>query len=209
MATIPEMTARMKDGVDRNQPAYWDARFAEAGYAYGTAPNDFLVVVADQLRVGNALCLCEGEGRNAVYLAAQGFRVTAVDFSEVGLIKARQLAGERGVAIETQCSDLAAFDPGINRWDVITMIFGQPDPRVRQALYARIAGALKPGGAFVLETKAEAGVDGTSRYPGAEVLQQELIGLDFQIAYNLTRALSEGRYHKGEQLTAQVFALKK
>lgn len=208
-SAVPEMTARMKDGVDRNQPAYWDARFAEAGYAYGTAPNDFLVAVSAQLPLGTALCLCEGEGRNAVYLAERGFMVTAVDFSEVGLQKARQLAVERGVAIETVCSDLAGFDPGERCWDIITMIFGQPDTRVRRALYTRIAGALKPGGVFVLETKVEEGADAESRYPSAVVLRAELHGLDFSIACDVKRELTEGRYHKGEQLTAQLLGRKK
>lgn len=202
------MTTRMTDGVDRNQPAYWDRRFAEAGYAYGVAPNDFLVSALPKLTRGAALCLCEGEGRNAVHLALNGFAVTAVDFSEVGLQKAITLATSRGVGIATECADLADFAPGVGKWDVITMIFGQPEPAVRAALYARIARALRPGGAFVLETKVEAGADGASRYPGSAVLQGELVGLDFRVAHDLTRALTEGRYHKGEQHVAQILAMK-
>ena len=89
-------TSRMKDGANRNQPAYWDARFAEEGFAYGTEPNDFLVSVADRLPVGDALCLCEGEGRNATFLAQRGFQTTAVDFSAVALRKAQMLAAQRG-----------------------------------------------------------------------------------------------------------------
>ena len=121
------MVTRMTDGANRNQPAYWDARFAEDGFAYGTEPNDFLLSVTPQLRVGHALCLCEGEGRNATYLAQRGFAATAVDFSQIALDKARALAQQRGVALQTQCADLADFDPGVAKWDLVTMIFGQPE----------------------------------------------------------------------------------
>lgn len=102
----------MDRAPSRNQPGYWDTRFAEPGYAYGTDANDFLVSVADKLPVGDALCLCEGEGRNATYLAGRGFRVTAVDFSSVALSKAMALANARGVELQTQCGDLSEFDPG-------------------------------------------------------------------------------------------------
>ena len=57
----------------------WDERYSAPGYAYGTEPNDFLAQVAPGLQKGTALCLGEGEGRNALYLAQQGFQVTAVD----------------------------------------------------------------------------------------------------------------------------------
>ncbi len=208
---VADMTLRMRDGVNRNQPAYWDTRFAEEGFAYGTDPNDFLVEVRPQLPMGSALCLCEGEGRNAVWLAKQGFQATAVDFSSVALRKASQLATLRGTRLSTRCADMDGFDPGIAQWDVVTMIFGQPDPAVRRALYANIANCLRPGGAFVLETKAEvnADADASSRYPGAAVLCAELPGLEFVIARDGTRLLKEGRYHDGEQYTAQILAFKK
>ena len=199
----------MKDGANRNQPAYWDARFAEEGFAYGTEPNDFLVSVADRLPVGAALCLCEGEGRNATFLAQRGYQTIAVDFSAVALAKAEALAVQRGVSLKTELSDLAGFDPGVAQWDLVTMIFGQPETGVRRELYARIARCLRPGGAFVLETKAEIGAATDSRYPGSAVLCAELTGLEFEIALDGIRVLKEGRYHDGEHRTAQILAFKR
>ena len=70
----------------------WDKRYAGETYAYGTQPNDFLRDNAQSLPVGDTLCLGEGEGRNAVFLAGLGHRVTALDSSEVGLGKALRLA---------------------------------------------------------------------------------------------------------------------
>ena len=84
----------------------WDERYASEDYAYGTEPNDFLREVAPRLPVGKTLCLGEGEGRNAVFLAGLGHRVTALDGSRVGLEKARRLAADRGVAIVLISSDM-------------------------------------------------------------------------------------------------------
>ena len=206
---VSPMTARMRDGVNRSQPAYWDARFAEEGFAYGTEPNDFLASVVAQVRVGDALCLCEGEGRNATFLAQCGFRTTAVDFSPVALRKAEKLAAQRGIAIRTQCCDLAAFDPGVAQWDLVTMIFGQPDSAIRRALYGRIADCLRPGGAFILETKVEGEATTDSRYPGSAILRAELSAMEFAIARDGLRLLKEGRYHHGEHRTAQLLAFKR
>ena len=199
----------MNSRLNRNQPAYWDARFSEPGYAYGTDANDFLVSVVDKIAVGDALCLCEGEGRNATYLAGRGFRATAVDFSSVALAKAMVLANARGVELKTQCGDLSEFDPGKSQWDLVTMIFGQPESGIRQMLYARIKNCLKPGGAFALETKSEEDATADSRYPGSAILRAELIGLEFEIARDQSRMLKEGRYHDGIQLTAQILAFRR
>ena len=68
----------------------WDERYSAEGFAFGTAPNDFLAEVADRISGRRALCLCEGEGRNGVFLAERGHYVHAVDLSSVGLAKAQE-----------------------------------------------------------------------------------------------------------------------
>jgi hypothetical protein len=71
----------------------WDERYQGDDYVYGTSANDFLQSHVDQLPMGRILCLAEGEGRNAVFLAERGFDVTAVDQSSVGLAKAHACPG--------------------------------------------------------------------------------------------------------------------
>ena len=95
----------------------WDQRYADPDYVYGTEPNDFLKETAEAHlpEGGSVLCLAEGEGRNGVFLAGLGFKVTGVDGSSVGLEKAQRLAKQRGVEIETIVSDLADFDLGEER----------------------------------------------------------------------------------------------
>ena len=80
----------------------WDERYADSHYLFGTKPNDFLKSVADSLAPhSRVLCLADGEGRNGVYLATLGHRVTAADQSRVGLQKAKKLAEKKQVSIET------------------------------------------------------------------------------------------------------------
>jgi SAM-dependent methyltransferase len=199
-----------KPASSSEQSRHWDDRFSEPGYAYGDQPNDFLVEACGHFPAGgDALSLCEGEGRNAVYLAKLGFRVTAVDFSEVGLAKARALAAQHGVEIDTIVADLADFDPGIGRWDLVLSIFAQPPSAIRQRLYRQMRRALRPQGRLVLETKVEIAATGADRYPGVRILGEELAPLTLEISREQERALREGRYHAGVQRTAQILAINK
>jgi 2-polyprenyl-3-methyl-5-hydroxy-6-metoxy-1,4-benzoquinol methylase len=107
----------------------WDQRYQENKPVYGEAANDFLVEQVGLLRPGTCLCLAEGQGRNAVWIAEQGFAVSAMDQSSVGMAKAAGLAAARGVALKTAVGDLADFDLGSGKWDNIVSIFGHlPGP---------------------------------------------------------------------------------
>ncbi len=194
----------------------WDERFSEPGYAYGTEPNQFLASVADRIPKGRVLCLAEGEGRNAVYLAGLGHRVTAVDASPVGLAKAQMLARERGVTIETVEADLAGFmiEPGA--WSGIVSVFCHLPPPLRADLHARCARGLAARGVFALEGFAPRQLELRTGGPksrellyGVDELRRELPGLDFDIECELDRELAEGRYHNGVAAVVQLLALKR
>ena len=117
------MSAAADDPVAKLQ-AFWNARYAGEEFVYGREPNDFLVQAAPAIPPrGTVLCLADGEGRNSVWLARQGFRVTAVDVAEQGLAKGRELARASGVEIETRVADVTRFDLGVGRWDAIVSIF--------------------------------------------------------------------------------------
>jgi SAM-dependent methyltransferase len=133
-------------------PAFWDGRYGRGEYFYGTEPNDFLKERASVFTPGGeVLCLADGEGRNGVFLATLGMRVTAVDLSPVGLEKAEKLASDRGVSIETVVADLAVWDLGADRWDAIVSIWAHLPAVVRSALHPRIARAVRPGGVLFIE----------------------------------------------------------
>ena len=100
---------------------------------------------------GPVLCLAEGEGRNAVYLATQGRDVTAVDQSEVGLAKAARLAAARGVSVKPVHADLRDYviEPGV--WSGIVAIFAHLPPQLRRKVHAVVVSGLRPGGVMILE----------------------------------------------------------
>ena len=189
----------------------WDERYSEPGYAYGTGPNDFLVSVADRIPNGPVLCLAEGQGRNAVYLAQLGHRVVAVDQSAIGLAKAAELARSRGVHLETVEADLATYPVQPGSWAAVILIFVHLPAPLRKQVHARAVQGLRPGGALILEAYAPAQLGrGTGGPPdrefliGLDDLQEELTGLDLEIARELERDLHEGRYHNGRSAVVQA-----
>ncbi len=195
----------------------WDERYEEPGYAYGERPNDFLVEAVARLprRGGTALCLADGEGRNGVYLAEQGFAVTSVDLSAVGLRKARALAAQRGVELTTVHADLADFDLGRSAWDLVVSIFVHLPEELRRRLHAGVAPSLRPGGHFILEGYTPANVGrGVGGPPSvaltfsAAELQEELAALTLLRCEERKRPIEEGRLHRGLSAVVQLVGRK-
>ncbi len=130
----------------------WQARFAEPGYLFGTAPNAFLKSKAALLRKGaRALAVADGEGRNGVFLAEQGLDVLSVDFSPVAQAKARTLANERGVTLRFEQADMTNWGWPEAAFDLVAAIFIQfTKPPERAKMFAGIKRTLKPGGLLLL-----------------------------------------------------------
>jgi SAM-dependent methyltransferase len=195
---------------------FWNDRYREEGFAYGTEPNDFVRAQAHLIPPGRVLCLAEGQGRNAVYLAQLGYAVTAVDLSPIGLQKAQELATEHGVSIETRVADLAEFQIEPDTWQGILSIFAHVSPAVRNPIHRQVVTGLTPGGIFILEayTPGQLETKGIGG-PGPEHadklmslvdLRKELAGLTFLHAKELEREVVEGRFHSGTGAVVQVAA---
>ena len=125
----------------------WDSRYREKGYALGREPNPFLKRHLRFLPRGKVLDLAAGEGRNAVFLATQGFDVDAVDISGVGLRKANRWAKEMGVRIHTFVEDLDDFRMEEETYDLIADFYF-----LRRSLVPKIRRGLKKGGRVIIET---------------------------------------------------------
>lgn len=137
--------------------AAWDAKYADPGFMFGTAPNLHLRGIAHRLRPGmRALALGDGEGRNSVFLAGLGLSVTAVDWSAAGLAKAAALAREAGVAPRFVQSDLTTWTRPEAAFDLVAWIFVHLPPADRAIVAAGAAAALAPGGLLALEAFAPA-----------------------------------------------------
>lgn len=192
----------------------WDERFATTGYYYGTAPNDFLRERHAAIPAGGeVLCLGEGEGRNAVFLAAQGYRPVALDQSAVGLEKAQRLAAERGVHIETVVANLENYRIESARWDGIVSVWCHLPAGLRAVVHAQVIGGLKVGGAFLLEAytpeqlrHGTGGPKDVALLPTLAELRRELAGLELEHAAELERVIHEGHGHDGPSAVVQVVA---
>lgn len=95
----------------------WETRYSQHEYIYGKRPNEFLRVTLQGKTPGRILLPCEGEGRNAVYAAGQGWIVDAFDQSINGQVKCMALASENGVKVNYQIADATEFDAGTERYD--------------------------------------------------------------------------------------------
>ena len=134
----------------------WEERYAADEYAYGEEPNAFFKACLDRLPApGRLLLPGEGEGRNAVYAARQGWKVDAFDFSAAGRDKALRLAERHGVHIEYEVADYktAHIEPGA--YDAVALIFTHKHDSIRRAVHRRLASALKPGGHLFLEAYSQ------------------------------------------------------
>ncbi len=192
---------------------FWNSRYAVPDHVYGEAPNAFVAEVASRIPAGPVLCLAEGEGRNAVHLAALGHHVTAVDQSEVGLTKARRLARARGVEIETLVTDLTHYTIVAGAWAGIVATFAHLPPALRRRIHREVVTGLKPGGVFILEAYTPAQLAfGTGGPKSPELLmtlsavREELSGLELLIGREFEREVMEGGGHTGRGAVVQILA---
>lgn len=185
---------------------FWDSRYGEPGYAYGTEPNAFLASQKPLLKPGaRALAVADGEGRNGVWLAEQGLDVLSVDASAVGLEKVRKLAAERGVVIRTEQADLTRWSWPQGTFDAVVAIFVHFPPDVRAHMHHAMLAALKPGGVLIFEAFTPDQLHYKSGGPPvremlytASMLREDIAAAgDILLLEETTTELDEGKYHRG------------
>lgn len=144
----------------------WNRRYAESELLWSPTPNRFLVAEVAELPPGRALDLACGEGRNALWLARLGWRVTAVDFSEVAIAKARERARQERLDVDLVCADLVAYEPEREVYDLVLVLYLHVPAPERRLMLGKAALALAPGGTFLLVghdlSNASEGVGGPS-----------------------------------------------
>jgi cyclopropane fatty-acyl-phospholipid synthase-like methyltransferase len=191
---------------------FWNARYAEPGFAYGAEPNAFLVSQKNRLKPGmKALAVADGEGRNGVWLAQQGLDVLSVDGSEVGLRKAQELAQNRGVSIRPELADLTTWKWPEQEFDLVVAIFIHFMPEFRARMHAKMLRALKPDGVLIMEAFTPKQLEyKTGGPPVKEMLYTaDMLRADFKAGEilhleEILTGLNEGPYHRG---TAAVVRL--
>lgn len=178
----------------------WDERYAASGLVWSAKPNQFVAAELADLTPGHALDLAAGEGRNAIWLAGLGWKVTAVDFSQTALDKGRQLAGDLDVT--WVCADATTWgldEPDRRgRFDVAVIAYLQLTPDERRAAVRGAFGALRAGGTFLLVahdttnlTEGTGGPQEAAVLMTAEDVLGDLEGESFEVvrAERVTRAV--------------------
>ena len=195
----------------------WDARYDKPEYIFGKAPNAFLARQKARLARGTrALCIADGEGRNSVWLAAEGLRVDAFDVSPVGVDKARRLAAERGVTVSFNLCDIDAWTWQANAYDVVAAIFFQfADPAQRARIFAGIVRTLAPGGWLFLEGYTPKQLDYKTGGPSQiehlytpVLLRESFAALDIVELVEYEEEVDEGPQHRGRSALIDLVARK-
>jgi 2-polyprenyl-3-methyl-5-hydroxy-6-metoxy-1,4-benzoquinol methylase len=188
---------------------FWDSRYRQETFAYGQIPNAYFKEKLGDFTAGNILLPAEGEGRNAVYAARQGWNVFAFDLSEEGKKKALRLADGHGVGLDYSVGDLSQMDYAPELFDLIGLIYAHFPQALRSAYHKKIAGWLKKGGVLVLEAFGKKHLDyvtkneavGGPKDPGLlyslEEIKRDFEGFEFLELKEEEVELNEGLYHVG------------
>ncbi|MDX2424298.1 MAG: class I SAM-dependent methyltransferase [Amphritea sp.] len=195
----------------------WDQRYSGENFVYGTEPNEFLVEQAYRIPQGSVLCLAEGEGRNAVYLAQKGYEVHAIDLSTIGRDKAMSLAEKTGTRIRYDVGDLTHLEIAPEHWSGIVSIFAHSPSALRRDLHKKVVSGLQPGGVFILEAFSPNQLNSSGLGGPKDLdmlmslldLKQELAELDLLLARECLRPVNEGELHRGECSVIQLVGVKR
>jgi len=197
---------------------FWNQRFDTSEYIFGKAPNVFLKSEMARIPPGaRVLDVACGEGRNAVWLATQGCRVTGVDISPRALDKAQRLAGDQGVVVDWREMDVRDWDWVPGSFDVIVCIFIQfASPSERSRLFEGFGSALIPGGLVVLQGYTPGQLAYRTGGPGdaahmytPELLRDAFSGFDILRLEDHDTVLAEGTKHVGKSAVIDLVARKR
>lgn len=193
----------------------WNERYSKEEYVYGEEPNVFFAAQLNKLENGSIILPCEGEGRNAVYAASQGWIVNAFDSSEAGKAKALRLADKKEVSIDYEIADAVSVDYRESSVDVVAFIYAHFPPAVRKQIHQKAIKWLKPGGKIIIEAFNPSQLQNSSGGPKditmlytEEILKEDFQKLKIELSKILQTTLQEGKYHQGEADIIRFVAIK-
>lgn len=210
---------------------FWDSRYSDPEYVYGTVPNEFLVESVEQLLQSRyesnstslkVLCIAEGEGRNAIFLAKKGFQIYAMDYSQQGMKKLQEESVKQSLdhLIHVEVADLNTYDfkkDAPEGWDIIVSVFAHCPPLLQSRVFNEIKTSLKASGHLIYTAYHPTNIGRGTGGPQASELcmtieqLQSTFGDDFlfhQCAQQ-ERVVNEGKFHQGVAAVVQCFAQKK
>ncbi len=211
----------MNENWDDLYKKKWDERYKEEAYVYGTEPNEFFKEWLPKFKAGKILMPADGEGRNGVYAAIQGWAVTSFDLSEVGKQKALNLARKCKVTINYLVGDFEELSIEKEQFNAIGLIYAHVAATKKQQLHHKMNNVLKPGGVIILEAFSKSHLqysEKNAKVGGPKELEmlysKKEILADFK-GYHLLFleeqeiTLNEGTYHTGTGSVIRFAGIKK
>jgi|SRR5579859_3947503 len=199
----------------------WNERYRSEEFAYGERPNNYLKEQLEKLPVGAILFPAEGEGRNAVFAATRGWKVSAFDISVEGRKKASRLAETRKVTIVYEVGELQALPYHREQFDVIALIYAHFPPDIKSLYHKTLDNYLRKNGLIIFEAFSKNHIDYVSKDPkvGGPRDFPSLFSIDELTAdfanYEVVELeekeieLSEGPFHNGKGSVIRFVGLKK
>jgi len=195
---------------------FWNQRYSAQEYIYGEEPNEFF---KEQLPVPGEnkklLLPADGEGRNAVWGAINGWNADAFDWSRAAREKALKLAEKKSVSINYQVMRFEDFDAPAETYDAIGIIYIHIDSELREIFFPKLIRALKPGGILIFEAFEKEQLAYNSGGPNdAELLYnlaevaELFIDLEFEVFTKSKIYLNEGEHHSGEAMVIRFVGVK-
>ena len=189
---------------------FWNSRYQDEAYAYGSEPNEFFKESIDELKLsGKILLPAEGEGRNAVYAAIKGLEVYAFDISEEGKNKAEKFANFKNVNINYEVGKLYDLQLINEKYDVAALIYAHFSPDILSAYHKKIAELIKPNGILILEgfsknhlemQKINPNVGGPKKVEmlfSKDQIKEDFSNFEVLKLEEIEVELKEGKFHNG------------
>jgi 2-polyprenyl-3-methyl-5-hydroxy-6-metoxy-1,4-benzoquinol methylase len=129
----------------------WNDRYSNEEFAYGEEPNNYFKEQVEKLNIGSILFPAEGEGRNAVFAAKLGWKVSAFDISSEGKNKAIKLAEAHNVEIDYQVGELESLNYQTEQFDAIALIYAHFPAEIKSSIHRKLETYLRKGGIIIFE----------------------------------------------------------
>lgn len=194
--------------MQTNNPEIWDQLYSNEDYVFSTSPNIYLASKLALLPPGKLLLPGDGEGRNAVYAAQNGWEVDAFDLSEVGMEKALNLAKRNKVPVHFSVSDVNSFEFSTHSYDALGLVFVHFMPEERRVLHQKLSQALKKGGYLILTGFSRlVGVPANITFELSEI-REDFKDFEWIECKKEVEVLNEGRMIQGVGEVVKIFAKK-
>jgi SAM-dependent methyltransferase len=194
---------------------FWDERYSNKRFVYGTQPNQFFKEQIDKLKPGKILMLGEGEGRNSIYAAKLGWQVDAIDSSTAAKKKALILAEQNKVSLNYQIADINSYDFPQYEYDAVGIIFVHLNEKESELLHKNCAAALREDGKIILELfsknqfgKTSGGPQDLTMLYSVEQIRTSFSTLQYELLQEVNIVLSEGEFHQGNASVIKFVGVK-